>query len=502
MAYNQLIGANPSKGGHYFTVWAPRQTGKTWLMQEVIEKIDQTGQYHVAIMTLDRAKTEKEEKEIVSILIDKMQTAFARKFPPLQKINEIPSLFTASYFQKPVILVLDEFDALEEEWISSFAGIFRDMFISRTNERKRSSGEKTYLLHSAALIGVRSVLGIENQKGSPFNVQRSVHIPNLTYDEVKGMFKWYEKESGQEVDDAVVRELYEETRGQPGLTCWFGELLTENYNHHTQKPITMINFKEAYSAATHILPNNNILNLISKVDKPPYDDMVMEFFKTGEKIEFKFNNKDINYLYLNEVIDEEKAADGVYYLKFSCPFVQKSLFDYFSNRFFNYMGQLIHPLDTMKDAIDEETLHLPNIIKRYQVYLSKNHEIFFKNVPRRKTDLKIYEAVYHFNLFRYLYDLLKSRGVDVIPQFPTGNGKIDLILKYRGKIHALELKSFKDMYSFEKGIHQAAEYAKQLDLKEIAFLVFVELTAEEAKQLQQEVDKDGVKVVVLPVGII
>jgi len=35
--YNQLIGENPAKGGHYFTVWAPRQTGKTWIMPEIIK---------------------------------------------------------------------------------------------------------------------------------------------------------------------------------------------------------------------------------------------------------------------------------------------------------------------------------------------------------------------------------------------------------------------------------------------------------------------------------
>jgi hypothetical protein len=156
----------------------------------------------------------------------------------------------------------------------------------------------------------------------------------------------------------------------------------------------------------------------------------------------------------------------------------------------------------MKDAIDEKTLHIPNIIKRYQAYLKKNREVFFKNVPRRKTDMKIYEAIYHFNLFRYLYDLLKSRGVEVVPQFPTGNDKIDLILKYRGQIHALELKSFKDMYAHEKGIEQAAEYGRRMGLKEVAFLVFVELSEEEAKQLEKEVDKNGVKVAVLPVGIL
>jgi hypothetical protein len=173
------------------------------------------------------------------------------------------------------------------------------------SQDSKVSGEKYYLLHGLALIGVRNVLGIENEKGSPFNVQRSVHIPNLTFEEVAGMFQWYEKESGQKVDGAVIQTLYEETRGQPGLTSWFGELLTETYNHDLKKPITLLHYKEANGAATHILPNNNILNLISKVNKPPYDEMVMEFFKTGEKIEFKFNNKDINYLYMNGVIDQE-----------------------------------------------------------------------------------------------------------------------------------------------------------------------------------------------------
>ena len=54
-----------------------------------------------------------------------------------------------------------------------------------------SQEEKDYLLHGLALIGVRAVLGVENVKGSPFNVQRSLHIPNLTHDEVVYLFDCY-----------------------------------------------------------------------------------------------------------------------------------------------------------------------------------------------------------------------------------------------------------------------------------------------------------------------
>ena len=34
----QLVGS-PDKGGHYFTLYAPRQAGKTWLMRRAAEEI-------------------------------------------------------------------------------------------------------------------------------------------------------------------------------------------------------------------------------------------------------------------------------------------------------------------------------------------------------------------------------------------------------------------------------------------------------------------------------
>ncbi len=501
-ANTNLVGENPAEGGHYFTVWAPRQTGKTWVMQQILLRLKKDPRFYVLKLNLETLKNKKKISDIIKIIVKEIGEGVHKTFKGIDDENKFQGIFKKGVLDKPLILILDEFDALIEEGINAVVSAFRNIYIQRLDETDKPSDQKTYLLHGVALIGVRSVLGIENQKGAPFNVQRSIHIPNLTGTEVEQMFKWYEKESGQKVEEEVVRVLYEETGGQPGLTCWFGELLTETYNHDTNRPITMINYREAYGAATHILPNNNILNIISKVNKPPYDEWVMELFRTGDKINFKFNDKEINYLYMNGVIDEEKAAPDQYYVKFSCPFVQKSLFDYFSRQIFDYLGQLIHPLDAMEDAIDEETLHIPNIIKRYQAYLKKNRDTFFKDVPRRKSDLKIHEAIYHFNLYRYLYDLLRTRGVEVVPQFPTGNGKVDLILKYREKIYALEIKIFKDMYTFERGIEQAAEYGRRMGLKEIVYLVFVELSEEEAKQLEKEIEKPGIKVTVLSVGIL
>lgn len=505
-AYTQLVGEETMEGGHYITVWAPRQCGKTWIMQEVVQKIKNKNEYEVGIISMEPAKEKKNEKKILDIFIKRLNQVFEKSIPDFQEISDILDLFTKPYFSKPVILVIDEFDALQEKFINSFAGIFRDLFIRRKNERDKKSKDKSNLLHGLALVGVRSVLGIENVTGSPFNIQRSLHIPNLSKEEVIEMFRWYEKESGQNIHRQVLNRLFYETNGQPGLTCWFGELLTETYNKEKNAPINTALFNDVYKEACSVLPNNNILNIISKTKKDPYKELVLDLFKTDRKMEFRFDDEDLNFLYMNGVIDldRERNEKGELeiYCKFANPFVQRRLFNYFARKMFDDLGLLVHPLDNMEDAVSENSLDIPNIIKRYKAYLKKNRDILFKDMPRRKKDMRLYEAVYHFSLYRYLYDLLVKRGISVIPEFPTGNGKIDVLLKYREKIYALELKSFRDMYDYRQGIEQAADYGRQLGLKEIVLLVFVELKEEETKELEQEIQETGVKVVVIPVGVL
>ncbi len=505
-AYNQLMGDNPQKSGHYITVWAPRQTGKTWVMQHVLFRLRKDPRFHVLKLNLEILKNEKNLSAILAVIAEEIGQGLNKTFKGIDNQKKFQEIFKKDVLDKPLILILDEFDALMEKGINTVVSTFRNIYIHRLDERDKPANEKTYLLHAVALIGVRSVLGIENQKGSPFNVQRSLHIPDLTHEEVKEMFHWYEKESRQTIEPEIIDRLFYETNGQPGLTCWFGELLTETYNTDKSASITMKQFKYAYKNASDVLPNNNILNLISKVKNSPYRETVLDLFKTDRKIEFRFDDEDLNFLYMNGVIDiageENDKGELENYCRFSSPFVQTRLFNYFSRGLFHDLGLLVHPLDAMEDAVTEDSLNIPNIIKRYKAYLKKNREMLFKEAPRRKIDLKIYEAVYHFNIYRYLYDLLKKRGVDVIPEFPTGNGKIDLILKYKGRIYALELKSFRDMYDFRKGIEQVEAYGRKLGLKEIVYLVFVELMEEEVKELEQEIQRPGLKIIVIPIGVL
>ncbi len=195
---DQLIGDEDGESGHCITVWAPRQTGKSWIMREALAELRQSDNFEVCMISFQSAKTKKTDEDVLRFFVKRLRSYFSKELPDIASWEDIADLFTKTYFQKPVILILDEFDALREDFINKFANEFRDMYM-RAQIENGGIGEKDCLLHGLALIGVRSVLGIENVKGSPFNVQRSVHIPNLTFEEVESMFQWWEKESVRKV---------------------------------------------------------------------------------------------------------------------------------------------------------------------------------------------------------------------------------------------------------------------------------------------------------------
>ena len=467
-----LIGRDPEKGVHYATVWAPRQSGKTWIMQQVLKKIEEDGSFDAGIISMQSAKDAKTAEGVLEIFVTRLNEWFGKDFEGIAAFKDLHLLFSSRYFQRPTILVVDEFDAIGEEFINRFANEFRDMYIRRQNEAGKNSGEKSCLLHGLALIGVRSVLGIENDVGSPFNVQRSLHIPNLTLEETTGLFQWYKRETGQKIDREVVDRIFCEMRGQPGLTCWFGELLTETYNQDKSAPIDRARFYDVFRTALYALPNNNIQNIVSKAKQRPYRDVVLRLFKTDRRIAFRYDNEFLNFLYMNGVVDIEKDLEG-FFVRFSSPFVQKRLFGYFSEELFEETGVLKEPFEDLSDVYREHGLDIASLIRRFETYLKKNREWLLSDAPRRK-DLRIYEAVFHFCLYRYLCDFLGTKHARVWPEFPTGNGKADLIVVYEEKTYALELKSFTDRRGYDEALIQAARYAKQLGLSEIVLVIFME----------------------------
>ncbi|KPA11284.1 hypothetical protein MHK_008516 [Candidatus Magnetomorum sp. HK-1] len=478
---NQLIG-NPSKGGHYFTIWAPRQTGKTWIIRQCAEIIKSTykDSFIVADLSMQAfTPSETENQRIIffrrwhSVILGKLNIDVG----PLENWDNWLDFFKkrAGILKKPLILIIDEFDKLPPEIIDQVVSMFRDMYLTRDE----------YMLHGLAFVGVRAVLGVDSKKGSPFNVQRSVHIPNLTFAEVQKMFDNYQIESGQKVDPQVVQQLYETTNGQPGLIGWFGELLSEKYNRFQDKPINMDLWNEVYAASVHIEHNNTIQNMIVKA-KNEYKTEVLKLFKDAN-IDFSFNVDWCNYMCMHGLITYEKIRqlnEIKYVCRFSSPYVQSCLYAVFTGEVAkNQSGQVmaLNPLDFLEDIFDPPGLNIPALLNRYKDYLKRlkdNGENPWANQPRRKTDFHLTEAVGHFHLYFWLKMAIDS-VCSIIPEFPTGNGKVDLHIKCKkDKKGLIEVKSFVNPLKVNEAMIQASEYAVKTSYSEITIALFAPFTDE------------------------
>ncbi len=498
---DNLVG-DCEESGYYFTVWAPRQTGKTWLMCQVSEKIRTlyADKFIIAKMSCqgivmkDGAGEDEFLKKIPKLMLD----GFDLDIQPPETWEEWILFFhkRKGIFQKPVVLFIDEFDSLPAKVIDRIVTLFRDVYLNRDD----------YFLHGLALIGVRAVLGAESHRGSPFNIQRSFHVPNFTKDEVEDLFNQYRKESGQTVGSEVVARVYESTRGQPGLVCWFGELLTEKYNPGKDKEIQTEIYEDVYRLACTVEWNNTVLNLIKKA-QGKYSGYVLELFSRPD-MTFSIRTEWCSYLYLNGIIDQNIVRDDTgkknYVCRFSSPFAQNCLYDAFTLDLIGDRPPILplEPLDKLSDVFDSSELNLPALLERYKNYLKRLKAKGlnpWKDQPRR-SDLHLTEYVGHFHLYFWLQNAVGRRCV-ISPEFPTGNGRVDLHLKCGAKLGIIEVKSFRDLYELEISRGQAARYAAKLGLNSVTLAVFVPTDDENIlNRLSDETDIDRVKVISYAIG--
>ena len=498
---DQITG-KPGKGGHYFTIWAPRQTGKTWLMRQVKKEIENrySDRFIIGSMSMQGIviKEQEDEETFLKKLPQLMKETFRLEIKPPVEWEGFKDLFYINngLFDRPVILFIDEFDSLPPKVIDRLVTLFRDMYLKRDS----------YILHGLALIGVRAVLGVESDRGSPFNIQRSLQIPNFTNNEVQELFTQYKEESGQEIKQEVVAEAYKVTRGQPGLVSWFGELLTEKYNPGKGKVIDMAIWGDVFEAALHKEWNNTILNLIKKA-QGQYANYVLDLFSKSDML-FNIRTDWCSYLYLNGIINDHSTIDSMgrrmFVCRFASPFVQTCLYNALA---YDLIGDrlpilALEPLDELSDVFEKEHLDIPALLEKYKDYLARLKAGGinpWKDQPRR-TDLHLTEAVGHFYLYAWLKEAVEDQCV-ISPEFPTGNGKVDLHLKCGDKRGIIEVKSFKSHSRTKAAYKQAAEYAGSLGLDEVSIALFVPVTEEDVlEKLSGEHEIDGIKVQVKAIG--
>ena len=74
-ACQQLIGDSPDEGGHYITVWAPRQRGKSWVMREVLWRLQTDARFDVLKLNLEHLKRNTDVEHIIGDITKRISKA-------------------------------------------------------------------------------------------------------------------------------------------------------------------------------------------------------------------------------------------------------------------------------------------------------------------------------------------------------------------------------------------------------------------------------------------
>lgn len=240
----------------YFVVHAPRQVGKTTALLSLAGELTSEGRYVAMLVSMEvGAAFPKDvgaaEAAILQSWRNAMQVQLPAELrpppfpdaPPGSRIGAALATWAASA-PKPLVVFLDEIDALRDEALISVLRQLRDGYRNRP----------TQFPSAMALIGLRDVRDYKVSSGgsgtlgtaSPFNIKvESLTLRNFTRDEVAELYQQHTADTGQVfLPEAVDRAFYW-TQGQPWLVNALARQMVEKLVPDRAQPLTAAHVNEA-----------------------------------------------------------------------------------------------------------------------------------------------------------------------------------------------------------------------------------------------------------------
>jgi hypothetical protein len=240
----------------YFVLHAPRQVGKTTAVLELARELTAGGRFTAVMLSMETGAPFSNNPALAQweILKD-WRGALRWQLPPeLQPVNwpaEIADVSLGNFLSewaavspRPLIVFLDEIDALQDE---ALIAVLRQL---RSGYNRRPQ----HFPWSLALIGLRDVRDYKVASGgserlhtsSPFNIKaRSLTLRNFTAEEVASLYCQHTAETGQVFTDEAVARAFELTQGQPYLANALAKVAVEELQQDIAQPITMVEIEQA-----------------------------------------------------------------------------------------------------------------------------------------------------------------------------------------------------------------------------------------------------------------
>jgi hypothetical protein len=213
----------------WFVLHAPRQVGKTTAMRALAEELTASGKYAALWATCEAGEPYRDDPAAAErVVIESIAASASLDLPSeLRPVAADPAAAPgrrlAAYLQawcgacpRPVVLLLDEIDALQNDALITVLRQLRGIFPHRPQGAPST----------VALIGLRDVRDYKVAAGgtphlgtaSPFNVKaKSMTMAGFTASDVAALYGQHTGETGQEFAPEALELAFEVTQGQPWL---------------------------------------------------------------------------------------------------------------------------------------------------------------------------------------------------------------------------------------------------------------------------------------------
>lgn len=463
----------------YFVLHAPRQTGKTTSLLALMEYLNRKGHYHALYANIEAAQTARGDVSAGIRTVTRRIADSAKAHLDQDSLSDLanrlatqndPNSLLAGFLQawalqteRPIVLMLDEVDALVGDTLVSLLRQIRSGYAQRPKAFPQS----------IILCGVRDVrdyrIHTSHQEiitgGSAFNIKASsLRLGNLSRQEVAALYLQHTEDTGQTLDAEIFSELWEDTQGQPWLVNALGYELTWHDRELRDRalPIDLERYKAArerliQSRATH-------LDQLTATLREERVRRVVAELLGGRAVEYSFPEEDLQYIADLGLIRRKPLA--------------------MANRIYQEVlpREITSPI---QDVLAYESpwyitaagrLDMPKLLEAFQQFFREHSQAWLE-----RFDYK--EAGPHLLLQAFLQRIVNGGG-RISREYGLGRRRTDLYLEwpldqtlgYRGPLQriVMELKILHKGLerTLAEGLEQTADYADRCNADEAHLLIF------------------------------
>ncbi len=436
----------------YFTIWAPRQTGKSTYFRLLANQLIEKG-YKVCHVNLENFLSTDEAGLLASINYDIGQTLnislTAKKFSEfhdaIRKIKDGKFVF-----------IIDEVEGINPEIFGQFLHTIRNLYHSR----------ETHILKSVVLVGVTNIVGIVEDHASPFNIAENLEIPYFTRAETFELLTQHEEETGQIFEENVKAKISTITANQPGLVNGFAyQLVARNEG----KPrITYNDYLRVEDWYIRKVIDKNISNILNKARR--HRKFVEQLLYTDSPVPFRINRPEIKELHTNGLLKEDTNG----YVEFWVPLYKKVLYDAFYPIFNGESAYFFNQFANFFDLIKDGKIDFDLLISNYKDYVKRRSFKAFREKDELTGEYKsIKEAALRYSFETYISLFLERIDAKSYWEADSGLGRSDILVNFDKQEYVIETKVYRESYQVKKGLQQLAYYCRSLNIDEGIYLVFI-----------------------------